>query len=165
MTSILRPDGPVKLTGAACYAADTVIANMAYATLVTATVPNGHLASLDTSAASAAPGVLRVLDHNTFPKLSPLPSPPLGHSVIPLQDNEIRYDGQPIALVLASSPEHARHAAELVTATYSHVTPPLVFGRVRPIVPAGGHNHGPVSQSKGDIAAGLAAADKTVRQT
>lgn len=125
MTGLLRPDGPAKLTGAAVYAADTQIEHIAHALLVPAVVPTGRIAEIDTGAASAQPGVLTVLTHRDLPRLQSVPSPPLGQSVIPLSDDRVYYEGQPVAMVLAETPEQARHAAGLaeadavITATYT----------------------------------------------
>jgi xanthine dehydrogenase YagR molybdenum-binding subunit len=86
----------------------------------------------------------------------------LGHTVIPLQDVKIHYDGQPVALVLAETLEQAQYAASLVTATYTDVGIPLLFGQGKEIAPSGPHTFFPANEAKGDLEAGLASADKTV---
>lgn len=60
------------------------------AALVLSTVARGRLAGLDTSAAETAPGVHRVLGYEDLPRLNSLPSPPLGHSVLPMQGPVVR---------------------------------------------------------------------------
>ncbi|MBO0852074.1 MAG: xanthine dehydrogenase family protein molybdopterin-binding subunit, partial [Pseudonocardia sp.] len=107
---VRRVDGPAKLTGAARYAADVPSNDALVAVLVTATVPTGRLAGLDTAEASAAPGVARVLGPGDLPSFAPVPSPPVGHEVVGLQE-DIVYEGQPIAIVLADTLERAQHAA------------------------------------------------------
>ena len=71
--SVNRVEGREKVTGAARYAADTVIADVAHAIIVQSEIPHGRVTpeSLELSAASAssAPGVLTVL--------TPLNCPPL----------------------------------------------------------------------------------------
>ena len=54
-----RVDGKLKVTGAATYSAEYKLANTAYAFLVTSTIANGTIKSIDTEAAENAPG------HNT----------------------------------------------------------------------------------------------------
>ena len=57
-----------------------------------------------------------MLTHETFPRLAAAPVPPASSSRMPLQDNEIRHQGEPIGLVLADSLEAAEYAATLVRA-------------------------------------------------
>ncbi|MFC0109772.1 xanthine dehydrogenase family protein molybdopterin-binding subunit [Kibdelosporangium aridum] len=161
MTSLLRPDGPAKLTGTATYAADTRIPDVLYAALVTSTVPNGQVVAIDKP---VAPGVVAVIDHTNVGTLRALPSPPLGHSMIPLQTTEIHYDGQPVAVVLAETLEQAQHAAALTSVTYSDTSPPPIFGQTEQIAPGAGLFKAPTDK-KGDVDAGLATADKTVHGT
>jgi xanthine dehydrogenase YagR molybdenum-binding subunit len=162
MTGLVRPDGPAKLSGTATYAGDTQIPGVVHAALTPATIPCGRLVSVDRTAALAAPGVVDVFDHTNFPSLKPLTSPMLGHSVIPLQDTRIHYDGQPIALVLAETLEQAQYAAALVTATYTDIGIPLMFGEGEDIAPTGGHTFDSVDGVKGDAEAAVANSDTVV---
>jgi xanthine dehydrogenase YagR molybdenum-binding subunit len=111
-----RVDARLKVTGKATYSAETAIANAAYAVIVGAAHAKGKIGALDVKAAEKAPGVIAVLTHLNAPKL-----PGAGKRTSPqdrelqiLQDDLVRYDGQPIALVVADTLEHARHAAMLV---------------------------------------------------
>jgi xanthine dehydrogenase YagR molybdenum-binding subunit len=161
---VLRVDGPAKLTGAARYAADAPSTDALVAVLVTATVPAGRVAGLDTAAAVAAPGVARVLGPGDLPPLSPVSSPPLGHEVAGLQE-AVAYEGQPIAIVLADTLERAQHAARLVAVRYAGVSPAAVFGAEPDVVPQGGHVLVETDEVVGDVTAGLAAADVRVEAT
>ena len=111
-----RLDGIAKVTGAARYAADHRPGGMLYGVIVGAPVAAGRLRSLDASAALAVPGVTHVLTHETFPRLARAPVPPASSSRMPLQDDEVRHEGEPIGLVLADSLEAAEYAATLVHA-------------------------------------------------
>src|SRR5205085_11254731 len=84
-----RQDGPVKVTGAARYANDHHAEQMLYGVLVGAPVPAGRLRAIDTTAAATVPGVVRVLTHADFPRLSPAPVPPYSSERLPLQDPDI----------------------------------------------------------------------------
>ncbi|MEV4315999.1 xanthine dehydrogenase family protein molybdopterin-binding subunit [Actinocrispum sp. NPDC049592] len=161
MTSLIRPDGPAKLTGRATYAADTQVPDVVYAALAPATVPFGRVVEVNLKAALDAPGVIEAYDHTNFVPMVAMQAPMLGHSVIPLQQDKIHYDGQPIALVLAETLEQAQHAAQLVTATYADTGTPLMFDQAEDIGP-GGPQWIPLDAVKGDHQAGLAAADKTI---
>ena len=105
-----RLDGRPKVTGAARYTADTPIEGLTYAVFATSTIPHGRVTKLDVSKAEVAPGVLKVLTHLNTPKLKPVQHPPAGQNLMPLQDDRILYEGQPVALVIADTWERARHA-------------------------------------------------------
>ena len=50
-----RLDGPLKVQGGARFAAEVPLESMVYAALAYSTIPSGRIATLDTSAAEAAP--------------------------------------------------------------------------------------------------------------
>ena len=64
-----RVDGRLKITGAAQYAADYALENMAYAVAVQSAIANGRVRRIDTAAAEKAPGVLAVITRANAPKL------------------------------------------------------------------------------------------------
>ena len=81
--------------------------------------------SIDTEAAEAAPGVVAVMTHRNAPRLKPPPrhastaSKAAGGDDLPvMQDDRIRWNGEPIAVVLAETQEQADHANSLIRATY-----------------------------------------------
>jgi xanthine dehydrogenase YagR molybdenum-binding subunit len=162
-----RFDGRAKVTGAATYAAEFRPQGLMHAVLVPAAIAHGRVTSLDTSAAERAPGVLKVLTPSSFPRLdaSRAPVPPLGQSYLPLQDDRVLYDGQPIALAVAETLEQAEQAVQLVKATYQRA-PVKVFGsgEARPPQKTN-YAFEPVEQLIGDVDAGLAEADAVVTGT
>lgn len=162
---LVRPDGRAKLTGAARYSADHATADMVHAVLVTATVPVGRVTDLAVAEARGAPGVVAVLTHREMPRLRPPPVPPLAHSVLPMQDDVVHYDGQPIALVAANTREQAEAAARLVRPIYSEVHRAAGFGDVEPVIPAGAYQFATPDAAVGDVDAGLAAAEVVVQES
>ena len=130
-TATSRVDGLAKVTGAAKYAADHNVAGLAHGSVVCSTIAKGRITRLDTGAAMAVTGVLTVLTHDNRP---PMPDndqaykdevAPAGSPFRPLYDDRILFNGQPIALVVAETPEIARFAASLVRVEYDrqeHVT-------------------------------------------
>jgi xanthine dehydrogenase YagR molybdenum-binding subunit len=117
-----RVDARQKVMGKATYAADTAVANVAYAVIVGATIARGKVIGLDDAAARNAPGVLAVLTPANAPALpgaAASAANPQDRKLQFLQDSDVRYDGQPIALVVADTLEHAQHAASLVKAKYA----------------------------------------------
>ena len=160
-----RVDGRLKVTGAAKYSAEMPAAQMTYAVIVQSSVANGTITSIDTADARTVPGVIQVLTHENAPRLPQNPGP--GSRVLALlQDNKVRYNGQPIALVVADTLEHATDAAHRVTATYSSVRPVTVMkaaaGTAYPPAPAFGQKP---DSKKGDVAAGLARSDVRIDRT
>jgi xanthine dehydrogenase YagR molybdenum-binding subunit len=130
-TATSRVDGRAKVTGAAKYAAEFNVPGLAHGSVVTATIPKGRIARIDTSAALRVAGVLAVLTHENRPDMADTDEAykddvaPSGSPYRPLYDNKIMFSGQPIALVLAEESEIARFAATLLRVEYeqeAHVT-------------------------------------------
>ena len=121
---ISRIDGPLKVAGKATFAAEFPIEHMAYAALKYSTIARGRIVEIDTTAAEAAEGVALVLTYKNAPRLKPMPpfgSQPKaagGDDVPVLQDDQVHWNGQPIALVLAETQEQADHAQSLIQVTY-----------------------------------------------
>jgi xanthine dehydrogenase YagR molybdenum-binding subunit len=122
--SVSRIDGPLKVKGAARFAAEFAPANMTYAALVFSTIPRGRIASFDTATAAAAPGVVLVMTHRNAPPMKPMPlfmtnAKAAGGDNLPvMQDDRVHWNGQPIALVLAETQEQADHAKSLIRVSY-----------------------------------------------
>jgi xanthine dehydrogenase YagR molybdenum-binding subunit len=104
---LARIEGRDKVTGAARYAVEHEADDVAYAWIVQSTVARGRITRIDTGRADAAPGVLKVLTYENAPRVSRLDDAEL-HI---LQDPEVHYRGQIVALVVADSLEDAREAA------------------------------------------------------
>ena len=68
---VSRVDGRQKVTGAATYAAESRMPGLAHGAAVRSTVANGRIASIDTTEAERAPGVVAVLTHRNAPRLLP----------------------------------------------------------------------------------------------
>jgi CO/xanthine dehydrogenase Mo-binding subunit len=161
-TGVDRVDGPYKVTGTARYPADFGFPNLAYAVLVQSTVAAGRIRSIDTAAAEAAPGVLTVITHRNAPRLARAPGglgigpPP------PLQDDRVLHHGQHIAVVVAQTLEQATSAARLVEAGYEAAEPLLALDDPRA---ERVENAARRDVSRGDVAAGLRAAEAIVDVT
>ncbi|ART62670.1 xanthine dehydrogenase family protein molybdopterin-binding subunit [Kushneria marisflavi] len=118
-----RIDGTLKLTGGADYAADRNLPNLTYGYPVTSTITKGRLVSLELDEALNMPGVLDIFHHDNFDQLSRSPNSFAEENLtseprLPFEDNEIHYQGQYIALVVADTFNHARAAAMKVRANY-----------------------------------------------
>ncbi|MFC7328313.1 xanthine dehydrogenase family protein molybdopterin-binding subunit [Marinactinospora rubrisoli] len=121
---VSRVEGPLKVTGAATYAAEFDPGpGLCHGAVVTSTIANGRIAAIDTAAAETAAGVVAVLTHRNAPRLpyhehKGLTDPAEGERIHVLQDDRVRHQGQPVALVLAATPEEAAYAASLVRVDY-----------------------------------------------
>jgi xanthine dehydrogenase YagR molybdenum-binding subunit len=105
-TPVLRVDGPMKVTGAALYAADHRMLDLAHAVLVCSTVARGAVRGVDPAAALKDRDVLCVLTDFRGVRL-------------PFDTRRVAFFGQPVAVVVASTLEAAAHGASLVEVTYA----------------------------------------------
>jgi len=158
-----RVDGPLKVTGAAPYPGDFSYPNMTHAVLVRSTVAAGRIRRIETAAAEAAPGVLAVITHRNAPRLGRGPTASgISQPPPPLQDDRILHYGQYIGVVVAETALEATAAARLIEAGYETTDPVLDLDDPRADVLA---NPWGLDAHRGDVAAGLAAADVTVEET
>ncbi|WP_144148468.1 xanthine dehydrogenase family protein molybdopterin-binding subunit [Paraburkholderia sp. BCC1884] len=131
-----RIDGLLKVTGEARYAAEFPEARLAHAVLVTSTIARGSIASIDASRAQALPGVLLVMTYLNAPRLPnggrPALAPPAGRRLSLLQDNEIHYSNEPVAVVVADTLEHATDAAHQLRITYQSSPAKVDFAQAKP---------------------------------
>jgi CO/xanthine dehydrogenase Mo-binding subunit len=105
-----RPDAPPKTRGALRYGADRRVAHVLHARLVLATRAHATVREINGSAALAHPGVIAVLTLKDLPIVARVPAR-LAH---PLAGDEVLFAGQPVAVVVARTPEAAADGAELV---------------------------------------------------
>ncbi len=123
-----RVDGPRKVSGAAQYAADFHFPGMLYAVPVEATIANGRVVKIDTSAAEKMPGVRAVYHRENIGKIFRSVLGP-GFAGItderrpPFEDDVVRYYGQYVALAVGDTFEIAKAAADAVRVTYEKEKP------------------------------------------
>ena len=126
-----RVDGRAKVTGAAKYAAECNVPHLAYGYVVSSAITKGRIASIEAADALALEGVPQVFTHENAPSLAWFDRSyrdevaPSGSPFRPLHDDQIVYNGHPVALVVAENFELARYAASLVRVWYErepHVT-------------------------------------------
>lgn len=167
-----RIDGPLKVSGQARFAAEFPMEGMVYAALVFSTIAKGRITTIDTAPASTAPGVVAVMDHRNAPRLARPPvfmSAPkaAGGDELPImQGNEIRWNGEPVAVVVAETQEAADHAASLIRVTYEEAGSLTSFAEAR----AGGTRPAifmgqPLHDERGDARAALEEAEVRIDAT
>nr|WP_262895159.1 molybdopterin cofactor-binding domain-containing protein [Hymenobacter jeongseonensis] len=126
-----RVDGWAKVTGQAKYSAEyNRLPGLVHAVLKTSDVAKGRVTGFDSSAAMKQPGVLAILTHLNLPKPVKVPdsqankgtlNSPMGF--FPMMTDEVHYAGQPVAIVVADTLEHAQYAAALLKVTIAAEAP------------------------------------------
>lgn len=124
-TATSRVDGRDKVTGAARYAGEYTAPDLAHGSVVTSTIAKGRITKLDISEAMKVEGVIAILSHRNRPPMADSDkvykddvAPKDGSPYRPLYDDEVKFNGQPLALVLAEDFETATYAASLVEIEY-----------------------------------------------
>jgi xanthine dehydrogenase YagR molybdenum-binding subunit len=166
-----RYEGIAKVTGKAKYAAEFSQpfpkADLLYAYLVQATIPNGTIASIDRHAADRSPGIVAILTPFNAPKLNQAPpEPPARRNLSLLQDNEVHYSGQPVTVVVAKSLNEAKAAALLLKIKYVS-KPAQVSFKEKTGDARWPKNPGkePPGNHRGDVQAGFQKSAVTIEQT
>jgi xanthine dehydrogenase YagR molybdenum-binding subunit len=167
--SLERVDGRLKVTGKATYSSDVPVAHLAHAVVVGSTISRGRVAAIDARAAERAPGVVAVLTHDNAPRLpgATKRSEPNERILQLLQDGEVHYDGQPVAVVVGETLEAAQHGASLVKVRYDAAAPRFDLERERDgaFVPPASGPRGPSDSSRGDFDAAFGSAPKRFEAT
>jgi len=168
-TSLGKPDGLPKTTGAARYADDLKLPRMAFCRLLRATRPHARILSIDTSAAAALPGVCAVITGQDLPvKYGVLP---VGQDEEALCRDKVRYVGDAVAAVAAIDEETAERALDLIDVSYQELPTYLSIeeGLTKPGEPIHdgkfGNAHRAAALEFGDVDAALASADHVFEDT
>jgi CO/xanthine dehydrogenase Mo-binding subunit len=184
-TRVRRVDGAQKVTGQARYGDDLPLYGLLHARLVPSVYAHAKIVGVDGSQAGKLPGVVGVLTAADLSDI--LKSPPTSRAREVLAHGVARYCGQPIAVVIAESEAAAEDAVALVEVQYQEL--PAVLdpdAALQPDAPAVWPDGVPGSKTptetddpalrspnladyarydRGDLAAGLAAADVVVTRS
>jgi xanthine dehydrogenase YagR molybdenum-binding subunit len=162
LTSPVRVEGPLKVSGAARYAFEHSLDEMAYAWGIQSTIAKGKIRSFDAGPALAMAGVLAVITPDNAPYLPGRDD--LERTLF--QSHEVAYRGQFVGAVVATSLEVAREAAAEVQIDYAPETHDVILTADHP-------KHAPdhvnpnyqTDTAKGDFAAAFDAARVRIDQT
>ncbi|TMR92286.1 molybdopterin cofactor-binding domain-containing protein [Nonomuraea basaltis] len=114
--SARRPDAALKVTGEFAYASDLWIDGMAWGATLRSPHPSAWIRSVDVGPALKIPGVFAVLTHEDVPGVKFYG---LEHKDQPvLAIDQVRYQGEAVAVVAADHPETARRAAAAIVVDY-----------------------------------------------
>ena len=168
-----RVDGKLKVTGAATYAAEFPVKNLAYGVTITSTITKGRIKNIDTKIAEKLPGVIGIMiSENCMQIHFPAGSDPgsgkyAEKDLLPLQNDRVFYGGQHIAVVVADTFEQAEYAASMVKVTYDQQTPVVGFEKNMSTAykPASGLGGAETQVKRGDADAGMLTATVKTDET
>jgi xanthine dehydrogenase YagR molybdenum-binding subunit len=155
----LRADGVEKVTGRARYSADIQRAGMLHVAILRSSIASGR-ASVDLSSARSLPGVRDAVTGSDIRSVAV--------NGLPLLDSNVRYAGQPIAVVCADSREAAEEALRKIEVSYAatphSVTAAESLAADAPHVRPDGNSPdiSPRIIERGDVEAGLAEAEVVI---
>ena len=172
--SVKRVDLLGKVTGAAQYAGDIQLPGMLHARTLRCKVAHANIRRIDTTRALALAGVKAVLTHENVPRVLHAGSPhPRSSSLAADQyilDRKVRYWGEGVAVVAATTEEIAEAALDLIEVDYEPL--PAVFTVEDALAPGAPllHEVGPGGNlvippfrvTRGDVERGFAEADLIV---
>lgn len=125
-----RQEDPALLLGTATFIADLHVPGMVEALVVRSMYAHARINAIDATATLALPGVVAVITAADLPEgLGPIPmrlspSPELVHALqYPLARDQVRYVGEPIAVIVAQSRYLAEDAASTLRVDYSPLPP------------------------------------------
>ena len=159
-----KVDATAKVTGALRFADDLSLPRMLHCKLLRATTPHARIVRIDTSRAALADGVVAVLTGHELP---------IPFGILPVSEDEhalcpevVRFVGDPVAAVAATSEEAAADACRLIEVEYAPLDPVESIedglSAAKPAIHDYGddHNvHKRVSLEFGEVDAGLASAE------
>src|SRR6266508_6936 len=158
--SPVRPDGILKVKGEFAYSSDLWTDDTLWGATLRSPHAHALVRSIDIGRALARPGVYAVLTHEDVPgrKVYGLEHPDQPVLVI----DEVRYHGEPVAIVAADHPETARLALKDIEVDYEPLEPLTDARRAldadAPQVHPGGNVVKHVRIRKGDVSAASAEA-------
>src|SRR5437016_1745167 len=159
-----KVDATAKVTGATRFADDLFLPRMLFAKLLRSPHPHARVLSIDTSRAAGVPGVKAVLTGKDLP--IPFGILPVSQDEHALALDKVRFVGDPVAAVAATSEEAATQALDLITVEYEVLRSfPDALDAVEHPEPAihnyadAGNIHKLIDLEFGDVEAALAQAD------
>ncbi len=119
--SPVRPDGTLKVKGEFAYASDLWLDDALFGVTLRSPHPRARITGIDISGALEIPGVYAVLTHADVPGTKHYG---LDHSDQPvLAIDEVRYEGEPVAVLAATDPHTARRAVGRIVVSYEELEP------------------------------------------
>ena len=161
--SAVRPDGIPKVDGSFIYSSDEYHDGSLWGVTLRSPHPSARIRSIDTSQAEGLDGVRCVLTHRDVPGSKIFGMSEYDQPVLAF--DEVRFQGEPVAVVAATHPEIARRACDLIVVDYEELVPntdpeAALTGQVEGLPGGGLARH--VKIRHGDVEAARALADVVV---
>ena len=118
-----RPDGVAKVDGSFVYSSDEHREGALWGATLRSPHPRARILGIDTSVAAGLDGVVAVLTHTDVPGSKTYGMKIADQPVLAF--DEVRYHGEPVAIVAATHPEVARRACALIVVDYEELVPNL----------------------------------------
>src|SRR5256886_9803400 len=119
--ALRKVDAVAKVTGATKFADDLAFPRMLYCKLLRSTEPHARIISIETTAAASFDGVQAVLTGRDLP--IPFGILPVSQDDHALCVDKVRFIGDPVAAVAATSEEAATAARDLIKVVYEQLPP------------------------------------------
>lgn len=175
--SVTRPDAHDKVTGGKGYPVNVKRPGMLHAKILRSPFPHAKIVSIDTSEAEKLPGVKAVLIPSEVPtrKFTPVYFVPTDTKSMPqdmlIMSDHVRFAGQPVAAVAATTADIAEQAMDLIEVEYEEL--PGVFNPDDAMQPGAPQLHEEAENNiavapqmeMGDVEAGFAEADEIFEGT
>lgn len=163
----IRPDGKGKVTGKLQYLTDLSFPDMLYGKILRSKYPHARIRAIDTERAEQLSGVKAVVTHKDIQGLNGFgiitPDQPV------LCSDVVRYVGDAVAAVAATSLEIAEHALTLIDVTYEELpilyNPEKALSEEAPKLHPDGNILHRAGYKKGDVTAGFEKCDFIVEET
>src|SRR5437867_3468818 len=162
--ALRKVDAVAKVTGTTRFADDLAFPRMLYCKLLRSTEPHARLVSIDTAAAASLEGVHAILTGRDLP--IPFGILPVSQDEHTLCVGKVRFIGDPVAAVAATSEEVATAALDLIKVVYeplkSIASAEEAVAHPEPRIHDygdGGNLHKLIDLEFGDADAGIAAGD------
>jgi xanthine dehydrogenase YagR molybdenum-binding subunit len=165
---LTRRDGVLKVKGEARYAADNHPPGMLYAVIAVSTIARGRVTSLDIDAAKRHAGVVDIMTPSHKPPLAEDPDGkpnPFAFKMELLQNDEVRYANQAIAVVIAETLEAATEGAALLSPQYEVAPARVGLDGAESYVPPVVGLANPAEVRHGDVDTALADASNRIEAT
>ncbi len=111
-----RPDATLKVKGEFAFSSDLWAEGMLWGATLRSPYPRARIIDIDVSRAVAMPGVFAVLTHDDVPGAKCFGLEVADQPVLAI--DQVRYQGEAVAIIAADDPETARRAADNVVVRY-----------------------------------------------
>jgi xanthine dehydrogenase D subunit len=116
-----RPDGTLKVMGEFAYSSDLWARDMLWGATLRSPHPRARIRRIDITDALKVPGVSAVLTHEDVPGTKLYGMEVADQPVLAI--DQVRYQGESVAIVAADHPETARRAIDRIVVDYEVLTP------------------------------------------